>query len=467
MSRSRVAVLGGGVSGLVAALDLVDAGADVKVLEARPDPGGLLRRQPVGGVDLDVGVEAFLARRPEGVALVERLGLTHRLTSPTAAAAAVWRRDGVRRLPRGTVLGVPGHGTDLSGVLRPAELAETEAALRAAAGGGRRDRPKGGRRDDVAVATAVVGEVGRPVLDVLVEPLLGGVHAGRTDELSLRSVVPQLWRAWQDGTPFADAVDAMGSAATPGAPVFTGVDGGTSLLADAAVDALRRAGARVRTGALVHGLEREGAGWRVRLPEEALDVDAVVVALPLTAAARLLRPVVPAAAALLEQVPVVGVGVVALAVEGDVPERSGLLVPPSEAAAAGVQAKAVTFSTRKWAWLAERAAGRHLVRVSYGRRGDAGALRRDDADLVDLAARDLATLLAVDDVPAPRVVDATVARWGGALPQHTVGHVDRVAAVRRLVVEQPGLAVAGGWTDGVGVPACIASGARAAAALTP
>jgi len=55
-----------------------------------------------------------------------------------------------------------------------------------------------------------------------------------------------------------------------------------------------------------------------------------------------------------------------------------------------------------------------------------------------------------------------VTRWGGGLPQYNVGHLDRVARIRQAVSEQPGLAVAGAAYDGVGIPACIATGRQAA-----
>ncbi len=482
MTSRHVLVVGGGVSGLAAALDLLDAGAEVTLVEARPVVGGLVRRADLDDLPLDVGVEALLARRPEGVELVGRLGLADRLVSPSSARPAVWRTDGARSLPTGTVMGVPGHATDLSVALRPDEVEQTRAALAVA-----RPRPEvsaQGRGPDVSVAEAVLAESGRPVLDLLVEPLLGGVHAGRADELSLRSTVPALWRAWTRGEPFADAVAAAGAATTPGAPVFTGLRGGMSLLVDTAVEQLRARGARVLTGTLVHDLRREARGWVVRTsPAQPstgpgapaataaaqvteLTADAVVLALPTTPAHRLLVDVAPDAAHVLAQVPVVSVAVVALALRSPVPERSGLLVPPREAAAAGVRAKAVTFSTRKWDWLADAADGRELVRVSYGRRGEQDVLQRTDADLVDLAREDLRTLLAVDGLDGPPDVDgAQVVRWGGALPQQTVGHHERVAVVRDAVSRVGGLAVAGAWLDGVGVPACIGSGRAAAASL--
>jgi oxygen-dependent protoporphyrinogen oxidase len=117
--------------------------------------------------------------------------------------------------------------------------------------------------------------------------------------------------------------------------------------------------------------------------------------------------------------------------------------------------KAVTFSTVKWPHLAGRL---HVVRCSVGRIGEEAVLQRDDADLAALAAADLAAATGVAGRPA----DTRVTRWGGGLPQYSVGHLDRVGRIRAAIAAQPGLAVCGAAYDGIGIPACIASARLAA-----
>ena len=137
------------------------------------------------------------------------------------------------------------------------------------------------------------------------------------------------------------------------------------------------------------------------------------------------------------------------------PDGSGYLVPPVDRRAV----KAVTFTTGKWGWYAEEDAGLHVVRLSLGRLGEEAVLQRDDTDLVEVAWTELTE--AVGPLPAP--VDSRVTRWGGGLPQYAVGHRARVDRIRAAVAAVPGLAVCGAAYDGVGVPACVASGRRAAA----
>ena len=209
------------------------------------------------------------------------------------------------------------------------------------------------------------------------------------------------------------------------------------------------------------GLFRRVTGWRLSLgTSDALDVDGVVVAVPATPAARLLRQVAPGAAAALDGVPYASVALATYALcRRDIPRLpagTGFLVPPIE----GRLIKAATFSSAKWGWLAAAAPDLVFARVSVGRYGEERDLQRDDADLASAGLDELAEALGWSSVPRP--VDVRVDRWGGGLPQYLVGHRSRVARVRSAVAAQPGLAVCGAAYDGVGVPACIASGVRAA-----
>ncbi|RIQ14435.1 protoporphyrinogen/coproporphyrinogen oxidase, partial [Jiangella rhizosphaerae] len=220
--------------------------------------------------------------------------------------------------------------------------------------------------------------------------------------------------------------------------------------------------ADVRTGVTVRSVERTADGWRlVTGPVPApsvLDVDAVVVATPAVAAARLLASAAPAAAAELGGVEAASMAIVTLALPADgfpaAPSSSGFLVPPVD----GRTIKAVTFSSVKWPWLGERAGGLVLLRASLGRHGEARDLQRDDDDLVAAALADVRAATGY----AGAVVDSRVTRWGGALPQYAVGHLDRVARVRAAVEAVPGLAVCGAVYDGVGVAACVGAARDAA-----
>lgn len=423
----RVVVVGGGLAGLVAARDLAAAGHSVEVLEAADRVGGKLHRASVAGVTVDVGAEAMLNRRPEGVALARALGLP--IEHPTSASSRVWSRGELRPLPR-SLMGVPLD--DPSGVLSADGLARFRAFSPAPVDG------------DVSVGDLVDARWGPEVTDRLVEPLLGGVYAGHARQLSVRATVPGLVTLAEGG-----------SLPSPvGAAVFAGIPGGMGRLPEALA-----AGLSVRTGATVRELRRTDSGWELTVgpttAAERLTADAVVLAVPAAPSARLLAGVAPAAAAELAAIEYASMAVVTFAFR-DFPDRgsSGFLVPPVE----GRRIKASTFSFAKWDWVRQAGGGLLFLRTSLGRHREDAALQATDEELVAWSLDDLRDAVGLTATP----VDTHVQRWGGGLPQYAVGHLDRVARIRSAVAGVPGLAVCGAAYDGVGIPAVIASAHRAA-----
>jgi oxygen-dependent protoporphyrinogen oxidase len=441
-----VAVIGAGISGLAAAHFLAEAGARVLVLEASQQVGGKLRSESVAGVEVDVGAEAMLARRPEGVALAAAAGLE--TVAATTTSASLRAAGALHPLPARTVMGVPGDVEALraSGAVSEGAVAKVEAEPQ--------QPPLPPLTEDASVGSLVRRRLGNEIADRLVEPLLAGVYAGRADDLSLRATVPALARALRGGGSLLEAARAALSAAPPASgPVFVAPRGGVARLPQALADARRF---EVRTGVTVRAIRR-GAGRFLLacgpVPDSReVAVPAVVVATPVAKAARLLAGVAPGAARELADVRSASMAIVTLAYPAGtpLPPGSGLLVAAREHLAV----KAVTFSSQKWPLDTDLV----LVRASLGRVGDEAVLQRDDADLIRLVRSDLRSLIGLAGEP----LDGRVTRWGGGLPQYGVGHIDRIATVRTAVAAVPGLAICGAYLDGLGIPACIAT-ARAAA----
>ncbi len=458
----RVAVVGGGITGLAAAHALTTSAGDVEVvvLEGSPRIGGKLLVGEVAGLPLDLGAEGMLNRRPEAVALARVVGLGDDVIHPEPIGSSVWTRGSLLAMPR-TVMGVP---ADLPGLAGSGVLSRAGVLRVCAEPLLPRSTISEAHADDVSVGDFLARRLGGELVDRIVEPLLGGVYAGHARRLSLAAAAPQVLQLAVAGRSLVRA--AQRGSAQPGttsAPVFAGVRGGVGRLPSAVASA---SGARVETSATVRLLTRASATrWRMVVGSthdtRLLEVDAIVLATPAAPASRLLDVVAPAAARELRRIEYAGMAVVTLAYPAGAPglplASSGFLVPPVD----GRDVKASTFSSAKWAWLREagqRAGGTTVVRASVGRHGQEHLLQREDAELVELVAGDLADAVGLRG----QLVDAQVTRWGGALPQYTVGHRARVQRIRAAVTEVEGLEVCGAAYDGVGVAACVADGTAAA-----
>ena len=456
--RRRIVVIGGGIAGLAAAFRLrqLQPDAEVLVLEAADRVGGKLRRVQVAGAWVDVGAEALLVRRPEGVATIGALGLAEEIIHPLTTAALLRNRGANRPLPPRTLMGVP---TDLA-ALREAGVVSEATLDRIAA------EPAGGPypplAEDVSVGDLVADRFGAEVVDRLVDPLLGGVYAGQARRISLQAAVPGLAsRLMSDGGSLLTAARAQvaaGARDEPGRPVFASLPGGLARLTETlAADG----GFTVRCRTTVRTIQPTGSGFRLWLgpvpAAEQLTADAVVVATPAGKAATLLAELAPAAAAELADIETASMVIVTLAfrlpLPWPLPAGSGILIPDGE----GLAGKAMTFSSQKWPGVGAES-GVLLLRASLGRAGEQTQLQRTDAELIATVRRELAELTGLTAEP----VDSHLQRWGGALPQYAVGHPDRVRRIRTAVAEVPGLAVCGASYDGVGIPACIGSAHLAA-----
>lgn len=421
MRARKATVVGGGIAGLAAALRLQREGVEIDLFEGSGRLGGKLH---TGDGGLEAGAENFLMRDPAGgpsaaVRLIQELGLEGDIVHPTGLPPGLFVNGALRKLPGGTLLGIPGPQTDLTGV---AEL-----------GGSDVDTGRPVLDADMAVGKLVRQRFGDDVATKLVDPLLGGVYAGRADELSIAATMPALFSLVRGEHTLSTAVRKAietSKAHSGGGPVFGTVAGGLSRVIEAAAE---RLAGRIHAGKFVR-----------ELPD-----GPVVLAIPGPKATRLL--------------PEIGLGgmeyaSVALAtfvfpqsVCADLPEMSGFLVPESE----GLSIKAATFFSKKWEHI-----GGCVVRVSLGRAGDAATLQAPDEALVQTALADLSKV--VGQLPAP---DSTrLNRWGGGLPQYKVNHLNHVQETRESLRDRP-IALAGAAFDGVGIPACAKSAGFAAELL--
>jgi oxygen-dependent protoporphyrinogen oxidase len=338
----------------------------------------------------------------------------------------------------------------------------------------------GGAYGDQTVGEIVGSRLGRPVVDRLADPLIGGIHAGNVDHLSAAATFPVLIAAsHQSGSLMRRLGAALTAAARsgpgPGTPVFLSLAGTTASLVDALTDALAARGVTLRSGTPVDAVDRgpdgpEGRGrWTLSLgssgaaPERSdrPQFDGVILAAPAPTTAVLLAPHAPAAAGLLSSIRYASVAVVTLSLpEGSVRaplHGTGFLVPrTSTVDGRPALVTGCTYLSRKWPHLARP--GEELIRASVGRFGDDRFTSLDDDELIAAVLVELTALL---DVRADPLTTA-VTRWERAFPQYEVGHLIKVERIEADLAVVPGIAVAGAALRGVGIPACIGSGRAAA-----
>jgi protoporphyrinogen/coproporphyrinogen III oxidase len=463
-ARGRAVVVGGGVAGLTWALDALEAGYAVTLLEATARLGGVVRSGPLGAVRVDVGAESFALTRPDVVELARRLELTDDIVRPVSHQAHVLTGGRLLPLPSG-LLGIPASLEDIT------RLLGSEVAAEAA----RRDAEPVAPSGPATIGALVRARLGDRVSDTLVDPVLAGVHATRADDAELSSVAPSLYEAVRTHGGLLPAVRALRGVLGPAGSPVASFHGGMDRLVERLQERLRAGGALVRTATPVTAVRFDG-GWTVHGADGAHAADVLCLAVPARAASRLLgegdgavgmegaEGLARELAALPTTDDVVLVTLLledAALAQAGAPVGSGVLV-----ADGSVLAKAMTHASAKWGWLAESLpADHHVVRLSYGGT-DEGCVRSDgeDTTLVAQALADVQVLLA-GAIGAAQVRASLVTRWDGALSRPVVGRTQRLVGIDDRIAALDGLAVTGSAVAGNGL-AGVVGRSRAEAART-
>lgn len=459
--NGNIVVIGGGISGLAAAhrLQTLLPDAAVTLCEREPRLGGKIRTERTEGFVIEGGPDSFLAVKPRGFGLSDELGLAGRLIGSDERHRRTFVvRDGrLHRLPEGLTGLIP---TSL-GPMAKTRLISPRGKARMAL-----DFVLPARRGDgdESLAAFIARRLGSETYLNLIEPLMAGIYAGDGRALSLLATFPQLREAELAHGGLIKGVLAARKAAPPPVPGrprgFLTFPTGLAELVEGLTASLREHGAGIRTGTAVATLQPIGDGYRVTLANGvSLDADAVIVATEAWAAPDLLESIDDGIAAALKAVPHVSSAIVALAFRtAELPrplDGYGYVVPRT----ANRPVMATTWLSSKWPGRAP--AEMTLVRGFVGRAGQEAVLERADDELVDLLRGELSTVLGITAEPAL----SRVFRWDCGMPQYTLGHLERVAAVERGLTRYPRLAVAGNAFRGVGIPDCILSGERAAARI--
>ncbi len=457
--RSSVVVVGAGLAGLVAADALARRNRSVTVVVPGGRAGGVLGTVHHDGWLVERSADCFLAARPEGVALVERLGLEDELigVEPVARRALVWHAGRTLPVPAGFRLMAPGRAWPVA-----------SSRILSIAGRARllweRFVPRRSTADDESLESFAVRRLGREAFDRLVQPLAAGIWTADPARLSMAAACPDfLAMERRHGSLWSGERARLRQSAAPEASgarygQFVTLASGMETLPRRLAEELRGCGVRFIDGTATAISRAADGRWRVSgdLPES-VSADAVIVTTPAPVSSRLLATVDQGLADELAGIGYAGSCIVSLGFARDRVthplDAAGLVIPRI----AGRRILAVSFSSSKFPGRAPR--GCVLLRVFVGGALDPDAMRLPDDALVELALSEVEQILGTRG--EPRL--ARVERWDRAMPQYHVGHVARVARIEAAAARHPGLALAGAAYDGVGIPQVIASGQKAAA----
>ncbi|MBP2436693.1 protoporphyrinogen/coproporphyrinogen oxidase [Microbacterium amylolyticum] len=456
-AECRIVVIGGGIGGLVSALEFAKLGIRVTVLEAAEHCGGALRSGEVAGLTLDLGAESFATRGGHVAALIEELGLSDDVVSPEHGVGGAWVAGipgvGAAPLPRGGVLGIPGNpfADDVRRVIG------WGGAWRAYLD---RLRPVLTIGHASSLGKLVRSRLGTRVLDRLVAPVTSGVYSASPDDIDPDVAAPGLNTAITRAGSLTGAVLDLSSqrASAPGGAV-QGLSGGMYRLVAALVERIEHLGGEVRTSVPVAELMRDGEGWIVRCEaieghdeeSETIAADAVVVATDEKTARELIAPHTDGALSALPPVAGPVVDIVTLVVRSpalvDAPRGTGVLTVPGSH-----RAKALTHASAKWAWVREQAgAGVHVIRVSFGTASEQPAtdgLTPDNAAL--LALEEASSLLGVA-LTRQQLLGHRTERYAQSQPAAMIGLREQTDAARAAIRSARHVGSVGAWLSGTGL----------------
>ncbi len=460
---TRIAIIGGGISGLSAAYTLEEkrrAGFPVEytLYEASPRLGGVLRTDYLAGCVIEAGPDSFVTEKPWAADLCRSLGLGDQLIGSNDADRKTYilTRGRLVEMPDGLMFLVPTKvlPTGMS------PLFSWKTKLRMAQ---ELFHPPRAVEHDESVAAFVERHYGSEMVDRLADPLLSGVYGGEAANLSVRAVLPR----------FAEMERAHGSLGRamlaarkksksgprrPPPPLFTSLRKGMEHLADSVVAQLTPSS--LVTNVPVQAIQPENGGWVVSAGFQSDHFDGVIVALPGPATADLLRMAGSELSAEIGGIPYSSSITVGLGYDHEVrrslPPGFGFLVPRSE----GKQLLASTFVHNKFPHRAPD--DRALLRAFFAGSNAENVWHLVDDQIIAIVRNELQQILGLRAEP----IFARVYKWKSAMAQYGVGHLERLERIERLRQRLPGLMLAGNAYRGIGVPDCVRSGRDAAEELT-
>ncbi|GGB51744.1 protoporphyrinogen oxidase [Virgibacillus dakarensis] len=455
--KKQIVIVGGGITGLTAAYYLqkeIKANQlpyDVKLVEASHRLGGKVKTYRRDGFTIEQGPDSFLERKKPAVKLIKNLGLRDQLVRNGTGQSYILVGNKLHKMPSGSFMGIPTQVRPFlfSGIfsLKGKVRAGFDLAL-----------PKGKQQTDQSLGGFFRHRFGNELVENLIEPLLSGIYAGDIDQMSLMATFPNFYQVEQKyGSLIKGLSETMPKPAKkkkkkPG--MFLSFAGGLQVLIDALETQL---GDTVLLNTAVDHIEKKDHGYHVLLDSgEVYKADAVVIATPHYTVPKMFSQY--DFFTTFNEIPATSVANVALAFDQSAIKKdidgTGFVVSRNS----DFRITACTWTHKKWP--ATTPDGKVLLRCYVGRPDDQSVVDLSDEEIVDIVLNDLNKTMDITQKPEFCVVS----RWKNAMPQYTVGHLERIAKVRGEVSNRlPGLFLTGSSYEGIGLPDCIKQGEKAVA----
>lgn len=467
----RVVIIGGGISGLAAAHRLIERSAqsenkrpEILLLEASARLGGVIRTERRDGFLLEAGPDSFISEKPEAVELAKRINLTSRLieTNEARRKSFIVRKGRLHAVPEGFQLLAPSRfwpfaTTSIFSLTGKARMALDLILPRRATVNGSHEE---------SLAQFVRRRLGREALERMAQPMVGGIYTADPENLSLRATMPRFLEMEREHRSLIRAmwkqsrkVQASESKGTSGArySLFLSFDEGMQALADGIIARLNDVSIRLNTRVESLAFDDATKQWKIGVSkEDTILADAICLALPAYASAKLLREADAQLSSELEAIPYASTATINFAYKrADIPhalDGFGFVVPFIERRSI----LACSFSSVKFAGRAP--VGHVLLRAFVGGALQPEMFALEEEAMIEAARRDLQQLLGVRTEP----LFAHVEKWPRSMAQYHLGHIERVGRIRQRLNANPTLKLAGNAFDGAGIPDCIRSGETAA-----
>jgi len=459
MKNKKVVVIGGGITGMTAAYFLQkeikekSLPLEVKLIESSNRLGGVIQTIRKDGFIIEKGPDSIVVTKKSGLKLIEEIGLKEQVIYNIAGKSYIYARGKLHTMPEGSYMGIPTKVTPFA----VSSLFSPLGKMRAA---GDFILPKGKPQIDQSLGLFFRRRLGDEVVENLIEPLLSGIYSGDIDDLSLMALFPNFYEMEQKHRSLVlglkhtvpkrkKPVKKQGSRKG----MFISLKNGLETLIEELEKQIDKKTIQKETS--VVKIVKGPSGYELTLADGKIEkADIVVITTGHHLAQQMLKDY--SFMDIFKTMPANSLATVSMAfpkskIQDDI-EGSGFIVSRNS----DFRITACTWTHKKWPGTTPD--GKVLLRTYVGRTDDQKAVNLSDEEIIKIALNDLNKTMNITEKPEFTIVS----RYKNMMPQYNVGHLQMMEGVKQsLASELPGVFLAGGSFEGLGIPGCIDQGVNA------